>query len=315
VIEIILFILGFVLLVKGADYLVDGSENIAHRLNVPTLVIGMTIVALGTSLPELVVNIFSALNGVTDIALGNIIGSNIANTFLILGIIALIKPIKAKHSTVWYEIPFNTGAAVLLTLLISDKLIDNTPNILSRVDGLVLIGFLIVFCIYISFLVKNKRPFKEMEDIEEGKIWMDVLRIVGGLVALFIGGRWVVSGAITLARFFNISEFVIAATVVALGTSLPELVTALAALKKDHTDLILGNVVGSNILNIVLVLAITTLISPIPAMSIGKDVMMLILSSFLLMASMFLGRRHTIDRFAGTVFLGMYGVYIFIQIV
>jgi cation:H+ antiporter len=265
-IEYILFVIGIFLLLKGADYLVEGSSSLAKKFGIPTLVIGLTIVAFGTSMPELIVNIIAAVKGSGDIALGNILGSNIANILLILGITAAIASIKVQHSTTWKEIPFSLLAAIVILVFSSVLALDGLAvNSILRSEGIILLLFFGIFLYYVFELtMKNKSKMKddklEIKTLSSFKIF---LYILAGLVALYFGGTWTVDGAVAIARLFGMSEYFISLTIVAIGTSLPELITSIIAARKHDVDLAVGNIVGSNIFNIFWILGITSLIHPI----------------------------------------------------
>jgi len=310
----ILFFVGIVLLIKGADYLVEGSSSLAKKLGVPTLIIGLTIVAFGTSMPELLVNVMSAVKGTGDVAFGNIIGSNIANIFLILGVTALMKPIRVQHSTVWKEIPFSLLAAFVLLVLSSSALLDGVePSNLIRSEGIILLLFFVVFGYYVYSLAKQNKANLENEEmkIETHKRWISFVMIFGGLLGLYFGGKWTVEGAVAIARVLHLSEFFISATIIAIGTSLPELVTSIMASKRGDADLAVGNVVGSNIFNIFWILGITAIIAPLtfPA-SAAIDLTVLLFATILLFIFMFIGKKHELDRWQGASFLLFYALYI-----
>lgn len=312
--EYLLLAAGLALLVKGADWLVDGAAAVAKRLGISTLVVGLTIVAFGTSMPELVVNVFAAIHGTAAVAFGNVIGSNIANLLLILGIAALITPLKVQHSTVWKEVPFSLLAAVVL-LVVSNKLLLDRIDIqaLGRIDGLVMLGFLAVFLVYVFELARRRGEQHEegVEEIEARGKGKSALLIIGGIAALYFGGQWVVDGAVTLARALHLSEFLISATIISIGTSLPELVTSIAAARKRQADLAVGNVVGSNIFNIFFVLAVTALVAPVAIPSyINTDMLVLIGATFALFLFMFIGKRHALERWQGGIFLAGYAAYL-----
>ena len=248
-IAILLLVLGLALLIKGADWLVEGAASLARKFRIPELVIGLTIVAFGTSAPELIVNTFAAFEGSYDIVLGNIIGSNNFNLFIILGISSLITPLVVQSNIVWKEIPFSFLAAVILFILGNDYLFaDNAPASLSRVDGLMLLAAFVLFLFYIYKNLK-KEPEKKSEENKLSNIKITLFIIVG-LAALIFGGRLVVNNAIIIAQALEISEKVIGLTIVAAGTSLPELATSLVAAAKKNNDIAVGNVIGSNIFNI-----------------------------------------------------------------
>jgi len=318
-IEYILFIIGLVLLLKGADYLVDGSSSLAKKLKVPTLVIGLTIVAFGTSMPELIVNIIAALKGSGDIAFGNIVGSNIANILLILGLTSIIRNLKVQHSTTWKEVPFSLLAVVVLFVFASKLTLDRLDiHSVLRFEGIILILFFIIFLYYVFELARrNKNQLEdnklEIKKLSNWKIWF---YIVGGLAALYFGGQWVVDGAISLARLLGLSEYFISLTIVAVGTSLPELITSIIATLKKDDDLAVGNIVGSNIFNIFWILSVSAIITPIilPSFAI-IDLAVLFVTTLLLFLFMFIGKKHELERWQGVIFILLYIVYIYYLIV
>jgi cation:H+ antiporter len=315
----ILFIIGIGLLLKGADYLVEGSSSLAKKLRIPTLVIGLTIVAFGTSAPELVVNIVSALNGAADVSFGNILGSNMANLLLILGISAVIINLKVQRSTIWKEIPLSFLAVLLLLFfLIMPLLGDSNNKYLSRIDGGILILFFIIFLIYTFNLArknKNQMSSKELEIKTHSNLIIFIMIIVG-LAGLYFGGQWVVNGAVYAARQLGLSEFLISATIIAIGTSLPELITSIVAAKKGNADLAIGNVVGSNIFNILWILGLTAIITPIkfPA-GILFDIIALLIATALFFLFMFIGKKHELERWQGVIFILLYLAYIYYLII
>lgn len=308
---IILLIAGFILLIKGANFLVDGSSSIAKRFGISSLVIGLTVVAFGTSTPELVVNLISAFKGTTDIAIGNIIGSNIANILLILGLTGMIAPIAVKSSTTWKEIPFALLAVLATAVMANDVLFSGaTESFLTRGDGLILLGFFAVFMYYIFGMAKNGSD----EDLEEVKTFgtlKSILLVVVGLTFLVIGGKWIVDAAIFLAKSWGLSEAVIGLTIVAVGTSLPELITSVVAAMKGKTDIAIGNVVGSNIFNIFWILGITSTIKPLPfSENSNLDMIAVIGANILLFLWMLVGKRHKLERWQSAVFVILYIGYI-----
>ncbi|PIR69263.1 MAG: sodium:proton exchanger [Candidatus Niyogibacteria bacterium CG10_big_fil_rev_8_21_14_0_10_46_36] len=310
----ILFCIGLFLLVKGADWLVDGASALGKRSGIPPLVIGLTIVAFGTSMPELIVNIFAALGGNTEVAFGNIIGSNISNTLLILGIAAVIAPITIKYSTVWREIPLSFMAVLALFVLANDFLIDGIyPPQLTRGDGLILLLFFAIFLYYIFETVRSGRTrFSEKDiDIKQRSYGGMLLFMAGGVVGLYVGGNWTVDGAVFIAQQFGLSQFLISATIIALGTSLPELVTSVAAARKQEMDLAVGNIVGSNIFNIFWILGFTSLFAPITVPSfINADLVFLVAATLIFFSFMFVGKKHALTRKNGALFLVLYVLYI-----
>lgn len=307
----VLFVVGFLFLIKGANWLVDGAASVARKFKISSIVIGLTIVAFGTSMPELIVNIFASAQGNPDIAIGNILGSNIANILLILGISAIIYPLATKRNTVWKEIPLSLLAALILGIMANDALIDGGGfSGLTRVDGLVFIAFFIIFLYYTFGIAKVSGQAGEVK-VKQLSNLRSFLFIIGGLVALIVGGKWIVDGAVKIAELFNISQSLIGLTVVAVGTSLPELATSAVAAYKKQTDIAIGNVVGSNIFNIFWVLGVSSLIRPLPfgAGSQG-DIIMTILASVILFFVLFIGKKHIIQRWQGATMIMIYIGYI-----
>jgi cation:H+ antiporter len=250
---ILMLVGGLAALIKGADWLVDGASSLARRLGISPIVIGLTIVAFGTSAPELIVNLVAAFRGNTDIAIGNIVGSNIANVLLILGIAGLITPLVVKKNTVWKEIPLALLACILVLIMASDAVLTGrSANTLDRIDGIVLIAFFIIF-LYYTFGISKVEA--EGEDVETHPLTPTIGWIIAGLALLVVGGKFAVDGATEIATSLGISERLIGLTVVAVGTSLPELLTSAVAASKGKADIAIGNVVGSNIFNVFWILA------------------------------------------------------------
>ena len=305
-----LFVIGFFILIKGAGLLVDGASAIADKFKISPLVIGLTIVAFGTSAPELAVNIFASAAGSSEIAIGNIIGSNIANILLILGVPALIYPLTSKKNTVWKEIPLCLLAAVVVGLMANDFLIDGVNwSGLSRIDGLVLLSFFIIF-IYYSFGIAKQQESSDDCEIKNLNLVKSIFYIVIGLIGLVVGGNWIVSGAIKLAVGFGISESLIGLTVVAIGTSLPELATSAIAAYKKQTDIAIGNVVGSNIFNIFCILGISSVIRPLPFNPANNiDFLIMIIATVILFIIMFIGKKRIIERWQGLFMILIYSAY------
>lgn len=308
----ILFIGGFLLLFQGANLLVDSALSIARRLKVSDLVIGLTIVAFGTSVPELLVNIIASIKGNTDIAIGNVIGSNIANILLILGISSLVCPLTVKKGTVWKEIPFGLLAAVLIGVMVNDRLIDNdSSSTLTKIDGLIFLSFFIIFIYYLSSIAHRIEVIEEGVQEKQFGLAKSFLSIIIGLVFLVLGGKWVVEGAVYLALRLGVSQSLIGLTIVAVGTSLPELATSVVAAFKKNSEIAIGNIVGSNIFNIFFILGISSVIRPLPLQPyINTDILILIFANVLLFIYMFTGRRHTLDRIEGFIFVIMYIYYV-----
>lgn len=311
----VLFVLGFPLLLKGADFLVDGSVSIAKKFNISNIVIGLTIIAFGTSLPELVVNVMAGLNGSNELAIGNVLGSNIANILLILGVAALIYPLTTKKNTVWKEIPLSLLAILVLGILVNDQIIDGGPvSILSRSDGFILLAFFIIFFTYIISISKGEKSTTET-GLKEQSTLKSIIYIILGLLGLMFGGQWVVDGAIAIATALNVSESLIGLTIVAVGTSLPELATSAVAAYKKQTDIAIGNVVGSNIFNIFWILGIGAVINPITfTQKANIDIAVTIVATLSLFAIMFIGKKRVIERWQAALFLVFYVSYIIFSI-
>ena len=308
----LLFAIGFVLLIKGADWLIEGAADIARKFRIPEIVIGLTVVAFGTSAPELAVNIIASINGNNGLAIGNIVGSNIANVLLILGVAGTITSLSVQKNTVWREIPFSLFAALLLGFLVNDQLSgDSQTDQISRADGLILIAMFVLFIFYTFRLGKNNLTEELPEADDARPMWKSIGMLLIGLAGLVIGGHWIVEGAVTLARLFGYSESFVGFTIVAIGTSLPELATAVVAVRKGNTDLAIGNVIGSNIFNIFWVLGLSATISP---MDFNTDdnfsILLNIGCSAVLFALLFIGKRHTLQKWQGTLLLFGYLAYI-----
>jgi cation:H+ antiporter len=271
----------------------------------------LTVVAFGTSAPELIVNVIASFQGNTDIAISNIIGSNIANILLILGVSSIIYPLTVKKNTVWKEIPLSLLAALMLGILANDVLLDNASySALTRIDGMVLIAFFIIF-MYYTFGIAKAENGDAGEDIEQATTAKAIAFILLGLAGLAIGGKWIVDGAVHIASSLGVSQAFIGLSIVAIGTSLPELATSAVAAYKKNTDIAIGNVVGSNIFNIFWVLGLSSIIRPLPFKPASNaDIGMVILASFLLFGLLFLGRRHKLEKAEGIIFIIVYVAYI-----
>src|SRR3989344_15526 len=310
----LLLIIGFIALIKGADWLVEGASSIAKRFKISNLVIGLTVVAFGTSMPEMFVNLFASVSGNSAIAIGNILGSNIANILLILGIAALIYPLKVTKGTVWKEIPLSLLAALMLFVMASDRLIDKgISDILTRSDGLALIAFFIIFLYYTWGIAKEKTEESSKSQTKTHSSLISALMILGGLVLLTLGGQVIINSAISLATAWGVSQAVIGLTIVAVCTSLPELATSAMAAYKRNADIAVGNIVGSNILNIFWILGLSSVIRPLPfSPQNSLDMGMVIFSTVLLFAWLFIGKRRLLQPWQGMVFLMVYFAYVLI---
>lgn len=314
IINYILFLPGFYLLVKGADLFIDGSVSIARKLNVSDLVIGLTLVSFGTSAPELAVNVISSIKGNSDIAISNILGSNIANILLILGISAVIRELNIQENTTYKEIPFSLLAAIVVFILANDQLINfnhQAKNLIERNDGMILLCFFIIFLYYVFSISKDNLILEPELSEKEIKLPIAILYIFLGLVGLIVGGDWVVDGAIQIARLIGISESFIGLSIVAVGTSLPELVTSVIAAYKKNSDIAVGNVVGSNIFNIFFILGISALINPLNFKKENiLDLNVTIFSTLIVFILLFIGKKHTIQRNQGILLILFYLLYI-----
>lgn len=308
----VLLVFGFVLLVKGADYFVLGASGVAKKLRVPALLIGLTIVAFGTSSPEAAVSILAAVKGNNGIAIGNVLGSNLFNMTFIIGMAALFFPLAVEKQTVRKEIPIMLLSAFALAALSADHIFSTTSKVMSieRGDGIVLLLFFSVFMYYIFEVARNSRESTPMqEEINKAETFKMILFTIGGLVAIIFGGNVVVNSATDIARSFGLSETVIGLTIVAIGTSLPELVTSVVASLKKQSDIAVGNIVGSNIFNVLFILGISSVISPL---SVDSS-LIVELTLNILITVIFLGfsrTKHTISKKEGFVLLSMYIAYV-----
>jgi cation:H+ antiporter len=311
---IILIIGGLYLLKQGATWFVSGSSDLARVLKVSELAIGLTVVAVGTSAPELVVNIFASSKGSYDIITGNIIGSNIFNLFVILSIVALIGPIKVQSSTAWREIPFSFGALVIMFLLVNDQLISGKEiSRLSRPDAILMLGFFLLFIFY-TFKQLKQDPEVSFRENKKG-LWKMVLYILAGLVALIIGGKLVLDNSVELATRLGMSEKIIGLTIVAAGTSLPELATSLVAASKRNNDIAVGNIIGSNIFNVLFILPIGSLINPLKYnSSFNIDLGFISAGTMVLFLAMYTGTKKQIDRWEAIILFAGYLVYMYFTI-
>ncbi len=312
---VVLIIVGFALLIFGANWLVSGASSLAKKFNISDLAIGLTIVAFGTSAPELVVNSFASAENHPDIVFGNVIGSNNFNLFIILGIVGLIMPIKVQSSTVWKEIPISLFAAVLVLLMCFNFFIGEGMT-LTRLDGMVLLFLFAGFLYYVYRQMKSSKTLEtEMDPIPNASNLKITFLIIIGLIGLVYGGSLVVDNAIFIAQDMGISEKTIGLTVIAAGTSLPELVTSIVAAMKNKSDIAIGNVVGSNIFNLLLVLSTSAIINPLTYnTNFNTDMAMLIGGSILLFVFMFIGKKFLIDRWQAAMLLLIYLGYTTFQV-
>ena len=310
--KLIFFPLGLYLLIKGADLLVKGASSLAKRMKVPDMVIALTVVAMGTSTPELFVSLISTLEGNPSIAIGNVVGSNIANVFLILGLAAAIRPLAVSKGTVYKEIPFCLLAGLALVFLAGDRLIDGqAAAFISRSDGLILLSFFTIFLYYVFGLAFADKELEESVPQEVMSTGRTIVFVCLGLAGLVLGGQLTIKGAVAAASLLGMSQSLVGLTIVAVGTSLPELATSLIAARQGKVDLAVGNVVGSNIFNVMLILGICPLIRPLPVSApMMVDMVVAVLASLFLLGFMFTGRSHVVDRWEGIGMLILYAGYI-----
>lgn len=307
----LLLFVGFVILIKGADFLVDGSASVAKKYNISNLAIGLTVVAFGTSTPELLVNIMSSVKGYNDAAFGNVIGSNILNLLFILGVSGLIYPLVVQRNTVAFEVPLSLIAVVVLFILVNDTLLwGSGENNLTRIDGLILLGLFVLFMLYIARTMKNGINDDEGTPVKLYRVWVSVLFIILGLALLIGGGSLVVDNAVAIAKHYGLSEKLIGLTILAAGTSLPELATSAVAAYRKNTDIAIGNVIGSCIFNIFLILGVTGTIRTTPYNTIMNfDLYVLGASIVLLMIFMFTLNQRKLDRWEALIMLLSYFAY------
>lgn len=317
-IQIIIMLVGFALLVKGADLLVDGASNIAKKFHIPEIVIGLTIVSVGTSMPELMVSLTSAIEGHSDMSIGNVVGSNIANLLLILGICAIIKNLNFKKETKYFESPFALVVTILLFIFGNNCIIDGS-GVIGRGAGFVLIGLCILFIIYNIIMAKKGEDFDGIsKDLVIVNIEMSTARytiksiifIILGIVCLKFGGDFVVNSASEIARILGMSEKLISLTIIAVATSLPELATSVIATKKGEVDLAIGNIIGSCIFNILLIIGLSAIITPISySLNYNKDIICLIVATIFLALFPFIGKKDEMTRANGIIYLVGYIAY------
>ncbi len=310
IINILMIVVGFILLIKGADFLVDGSSNIAKKFHVSEIIVGLTIVSIGTSIPELFVSVTSAINGYSDMSIGNIIGSNVCNLMLILGVSAIIKSIKFQQQTKLIDIPICLFVTLIFTLFC------NTNNIIDRLESVVLIILFILFIIYTIFIgLKNKikEEKSDEEKIKKISIFKNLIYIVLGIVGLKFGGDFVVNNSVIIANDFNISEKIIGLTILAIGTSLPEFVTSITAGIKGNSDIAVGNIIGSNIFNILLIIGTSSVINPIVYnTTYNIQLIILILGTILLLIFSIIPPKNEVSRSNGIAYVLLYIIYMVI---
>jgi cation:H+ antiporter len=308
---ILLLLAGFLPLIYGASLLVDNASSLARKLNIPSIVIGLTIVGFGTSTPEFVVNVFAAADNNQDIVLGNILGSNILNILGILGISALVFPLAVKSNTTWLEIPLCLLSAIVLMVMANDSLIDNAGiSQLSRIDGIIMLLFFTIFLVYNINLAFSEN-YSGSLDIKERSYFISAILIIAGLLLLVAGGRIIVFSAVKVAGLLGMSERIIALTIISIGTSLPELATSVMAAIRRNSDIAIGNIVGSNIFNVFFILGISTVINPVTVTKVsGQDLIVNIIASILLFIFVFTGKGRKLSRLEGGLFVTIYIAYL-----
>lgn len=316
IVNCLLILVGFVLLIKGADLLVDGSSGVAKKFHIPEIIIGLTIVSIGTSMPELFVSITSALKGYEDMALGNVIGSNLCNLLLILGLSATIRPIVFKKETKLIEIPMCLALTILFMILC------NIGQDISKIDAIILIVLFICFIAYTIIMAKKGNEFDKIQESlielkdeskKERKTFINICYIILGIIALKFGGDFVVNNSEIIANHFNISEKIISLTIIAIGTSLPELVTSVTAAIKGESDIAIGNIIGSNIFNILLIIGTSALIKPISYnLSYNLQMIILIISTIVLSIFPYTDKKDEMTTSNGITYLMLYALYMVI---
>ncbi|HPX33664.1 MAG TPA: calcium/sodium antiporter [Bacteroidales bacterium] len=314
IISLLILTGGLVLLIKGADWLVNGASALAKKYNVSDLVIGLTVVAFGTSAPEMVINVFASAQNHQDIVFGNVIGSNLFNLFAILGISGIIFPLTVQNNTIKKEIPISFLAIIAIFILANDHLFYNSTNVMSRSDGIILFIFFCFFLFYIYKQIKNKSDITDTQ-VKQLSVLKITLLIIFGLGGLVVGGKLVINSAVDIAKALGVSKKIIGLTIVAAGTSLPELATSVVATVKKNCDIAVGNVIGSNIFNIFFILSVSFIIRPTTYdISFNNDLYVLAGGTLFLFLAMFTGKRKTLDRWEAIILLIAYIIYILLII-
>lgn len=310
--DYVLFVVGFALLMFGGDAVIRGGTAVARKLGAPEIVIGLTLVSIGTSLPELLVNVIASFGGNSELAVGNVLGSNVANILLILGVAATVRALPIHDTTIYSEIPFSLTATLLVGFLANANLfMDNGGLSISRVDGAILLGFFLLFLAYIYRVWGEHHAALGVGSEEQESLFVPGLWILGGSLALGLGAHWVVNGALALSALFGLSQSFVGLTIVAIGTSLPELATSVIAARRGNTDLAIGNAIGSNIFNLLWVLGMSATLRPLPFDVVSNaDILMVIASSAFLLLAVAAGSRVELDRRTGCAFVGIYAVYL-----
>lgn len=313
---VIFIIIGFLLLIKGADFLVDGASGVAKKFNIPTIIIGLTIVAIGTSMPELMVSTTASLEGHSDISIGNVVGSNIANLFLILGVCSIIKSLEFQKETEFFEnfiVIFSTCILIIFG--------NNSKDLyIGRLEGIILLFCCILFIIYNIIMAKRRKEDIIVELKDEGKKEISVIKaifsIIIGILALKIGGDVVVKYSSEIAQILNLSEKIISVTIIAFSTSLPELITSITATKKGETDMAIGNIIGSQIFNILLIIGTAAVLCPIKfSLEYNIDLIFLMIGTIIFAIFPFVGKKHYMTKSNGIIFVIIYIVYMIYSVI
>ncbi|HBI92131.1 MAG TPA: sodium:proton exchanger [Terrisporobacter glycolicus] len=302
-------LIGFLLLIKGADFFVEGSSSIAKKFNIPSLIIGLTIVAFGTSAPEAAVSITAAIRGQNEMAIANVVGSNIFNILFVVGVTAMIKPIYVQKSTILKEFPFLLLSSIVLAILAYDVWFQGyNENILTRADGLIFIALFIIFIYYLIDMAINRNDETSEENYKVMPLSKSILLSIGGLLGIIIGGNFVVNSASDIAMSLGMSENLVGLTIVAIGTSLPELATSIVAAKKGESDIAIGNAVGSNIFNILFVLGVSSCISNVPVQAEAFTDMFVMIVSTIIVYVLAISNRK-INKVEGMIISLLYIAY------
>lgn len=312
---IILIIIGFALLIIGADLLIKGASNVAKKFKISETIIGLTIVALGTSAPELIITITSAMQGATDLIIGNAVGSNLCNILLILGLMSVIRPVTLDKEVIKLHLPISLFSAIAILIMELSSILTSQRTMLDRLDGIILITLFAIYFSYPIFLeIKNimntHKENKKVGKKESSNIFLSIVYIIIGVVFLKYGGDFVVDNATKIAQEFHLPERVIGLTIVAIGTAMPEFVTSIVAVIKKDTSIAVGNLVGSCVLNLLLILGIGAIITPLSfSEEFNNNIIWLILSTVVIWLLNFIGKRDTITRFKGFILLAMFSIY------
>ena len=309
IISVFFIIVGFALLILGADWLVNGASSIAKKFHIPEIIIGLTIVSIGTSMPELFVSTTSALEGLSDMSIGNVVGSNLCNLLLILGLSTIIKPVKFQKETRLFEIPMCLIFTVIFIVLC------NTGGTINKVEAVLLLLLFLLFITYTIFMAKKQSSQEKQEEVKTQKkllpILKDILLIILGVIGLKIGGDLAVNNAVNIANYFGVSEKIIGLTILAVGTSLPELVTSVTAAIKGNSDIAIGNIIGSNIFNMLLIIGVAAFINPISYnFSYNMDLIVLVVATLILALFPVIPPKNEMSRANGIIYFLMYVGYI-----